>query len=342
MKKVNIYFFKKQSTIFRNYNTFNNLNNNTVLNNYFLNKDILNNYNENNVYNLPFFKFIKPLLVNFYNFCNENNLQNNYLNTKNYSNWIKENNLFCKHYFSEIDNTLQFVNQNEILTNNNLQNEIPFWYENFIFKNCKIPTRENNLHDFYNMLIWLTFTKTKSYFNYLHLKNSNNTKNRTTLQNFITLLDECGVLIFVKNNYFNFFKENLENMKFKDLFFKNKKEIIDNCHFIIIGHSIFEMLTTKPYIGYTTKCLILNINDLQFNEIQSITINDNIKEYLNNFQKNIDFIFYEYLENNNTKLIPSNLLPLPILGIPNWWKENEKEEFYENKNYFRESKSRKN
>ena len=149
---------------------------------------------------------------------------------------------------------MRFVDQDYLfntVTKEELQEK--FWYERHIFKTSEIPTRTNNLHDFYGHLIWLMFPKTKRFFNILHNSNMASDspffKHRSMVQNFLTLFDECGVIVFIEESHFNDLKELLDGMKFKELFWNNRQQVIDKMQFLIFGHSIFEMLTQRPYIG---------------------------------------------------------------------------------------------
>jgi hypothetical protein len=49
----------------------------------------------------------------------------------------------------------------------------------------------------------------------------------------------------------------------------------------------------------------------------------------------LDAYISDILNSQSTALNTSVLTPLPILGIPGWWPENENESFYANQNYFR-------
>jgi hypothetical protein len=39
-------------------------------------------------------------------------------------------------------------------------------------------------------------------------------------------------------------------------------------------------------------------------------------------------------------IVPAALSPLPVLGVPGWWRANEEEAFYDDTRYFREVRRR--
>ncbi|MDH5765961.1 MAG: DUF3025 domain-containing protein, partial [Gammaproteobacteria bacterium] len=71
-------------------------------------------------------------------------------------------------------------------------------YEPRIYLKHELQTRTQNWHDFFNAMVWLNFNKTKSILNELHYFSALERQpgsNRSTLENAITLFDECGIII---------------------------------------------------------------------------------------------------------------------------------------------------
>ena len=48
----------------------------------------------------------------------------------------------------------------------------------------------------------------------------------------------------------------------------------------------------------------------------------------------------EHIVNRRFDWTPADLAPLPILGIPGWWQDNDLPEFYQNERYFRRERRR--
>ncbi|MFZ4626519.1 MAG: DUF3025 domain-containing protein, partial [Rhodoferax sp.] len=70
-------------------------------------------------------------------------------------------------------------------------------YEQFIFSTAKVPTRDN-LHDFFNALIWLHFPQAKKRLNQLHaaqIAGTGVTPTRGPARDGLTLFDENVALL---------------------------------------------------------------------------------------------------------------------------------------------------
>ena len=79
-------------------------------------------------------------------------------------------------------------------------------YDALVFKEKKIPIRNNIVHDYFNALTWLAFPNSKTKlnkknFNLLEKNYLNGNKNRPRNIDLTTLLDESGIIILTKNNY---------------------------------------------------------------------------------------------------------------------------------------------
>ncbi|KAF0979841.1 hypothetical protein FDP41_000994 [Naegleria fowleri] len=307
-----------------------------------LNEDDHHDHNENHT-----IVFQKPLKVEYFNeLLHSLNIPNMTCPTRNVnSNGINfhEEGWFYK---------LQFVDQEYLLntcTKEKLQES--FWYERHIYSTSQIPTRFNNLHDFYGHLIWLMFPKTKRLFNKLHLEHmkspsSNTVKERSPLQNFLTLFDECGVVVFIEESSFEELKNLLYGMQFKKLFWNHRARVESQMIFTIFGHSIFDTLTQHPYIGYTTKCVALPLSSSIYANLYDKYRPENVYQHQSLITMKthvwsvMDDLLLDAFSNSkyginlhNTK----SLRPLPLLGIPNYWNP-QTESFYDNEKYFRKPK----
>ncbi len=198
-------------------------------------------------------------------------------------------------------------------------------YEPSIYVHGKVQTRLHNWHDFFNMLIWLTFPhfkKTLNYHHYISLKQraiSLSLTQRTSLENILTHLDENGIIIASAD-------VNLDNLlighHWKKLFLESREYMQKNMQCFIIGHALYEK-ALNPYIGMTGSAIIIRVDKTFFRKSLSEKI-----EQLDTTLANT-LLDKSWLENIK------KLLPLPILGIPGWWPANNEENFYNNTHYFR-------
>lgn len=198
------------------------------------------------------------------------------------------------------------------------------YYEQRIYQQGLVPTRHANWHDFFNALIYLLFPKTKKEINRLHCIHIDlhGQQKRSKCRDALTLLDECGVLIpYCDNDII----QKLQNHQWKAAFFEQRDCWGKTLDAVMIGHANYEKALT-PYIGFTGKALYLEVEESFFG-----------LNLLEKYQY-LDTILAQNLE--NLMQDNSNLFPLPILGVPGWWPDNEEITFYDNQDYFRAKRKR--
>jgi hypothetical protein len=186
-------------------------------------------------------------------------------------------------------------------------------YEPRIYLQGEVQTRDQSWHDFFNALVWQQFPQSKKIINQLHYqlqKQRYPDKRRLQAENMLTLFDENGALVISENPHL---LELIRQQRWHELFWRQRDAVRQQLKVIIFGHGLYEKLL-QPYIGITAKALLFNHQDV----------------------KSLDALLEKFIAENNEGLEPKMLSPLPILGVPDWWPENEMECFYANKAYFRE------
>lgn len=187
-------------------------------------------------------------------------------------------------------------------------------YEVELFENGNIATREYNWHDYFNLCVWVSYPRTKAAINYLHYSEIKNKKqkNRTSLENAMTIFDENGVVVLCSD-------EKLLDMtrrhEWKKLFWDYREDVKHKMHIAIIGHSLYEKFL-NPYIGMTAHAVLWHVEEV------------NLEKY------ELDARLAQEL-NSKIYSSPKSLQPLPILGYPDWFSENKYAEFYDDTRYFR-------
>ncbi|MCF6434067.1 DUF3025 domain-containing protein [Pseudoalteromonas sp. MMG022] len=211
-------------------------------------------------------------------------------------------------------NTLEFVPDAQ------LQDETRY-YEQIIFETGAVPTRDQNWHDLFGAMIWCLFPKTKALLNKQHIIeiDKHGLKQRSKHRNALTLFDECGVVLAMTDNRF---AEQLKNHCWVDAFVTQRASWDKEIKAFIFGHANYEMLT-QPFIGLTGKALCIEVEEAFF----KLDLRAQY-EYLDT--RLVDMIDQGGVLNDNTQLSP-----LPLLGVPNWWDANQSIEFYHNTDYFR-------
>jgi hypothetical protein len=200
-------------------------------------------------------------------------------------------------------------------------------YEPRCYLTGEVQTRKNNLHDLFNALVWLTFPRSKAAINVRHFHALTEAKlplqtQRGKVRDMATLFDESGVIVACSNSAMD---KLLSDFKWKELFWFNRNEVVDTMGFYIFGHGLHEK-ALQPYVGMTGQGLLLPVADEFFTWPISRRM------------QHLDACVAAYI-NDATKCRDTlELTPVPLLGIPGWSEENEREAYYDNQKYFRPSR----
>ena len=185
-------------------------------------------------------------------------------------------------------------------------------YEQFIFDTGCVPTRDN-LHDFFNGLCWLHFPQTKQRLNHLqaeHIARAGVQAVRGPVRDALTVFDENAALLDAPPPLW-------EALAAKDWhrLFVTLRPLWREARLVVFGHALFEKLVTprKPITAhvYRAQAAINSIADL-------------------------DRWLADHLAADTLARKP--FLPLPVLGVPGWWPENEVDSFYDDALVFRPPK----
>jgi len=187
-------------------------------------------------------------------------------------------------------------------------------YEQFIFDTHTVPTRDN-LHDFFNGLCWLTFPQTKTKLNRLQavqLATDGVQQTRGAVRDGLTLFDENAAFLLAPQPLW----DALIARHWQRLFVELRPMWAD-AQLILFGHALLEKLVSprKPITAhvYRVQPDRHSIASLDAWIAADITAD---------------------------KLASKPFAPLPVLGVPGWWAENEKLSFYEDILVFRPENKR--
>ncbi|WP_333955054.1 DUF3025 domain-containing protein [Psychrobacter sp. S4(2024)] len=225
--------------------------------------------------------------------------------------------------------TLRFVSQNALPAGEA--------YESFIGTTGNIPTR-NNLHDLFNGSIWLTFPKTKALLNYYHMleiEQQGIGASRGRVRDTITVLDENGAILVTAEPSigealvdFDWQKSLVEPREQWD---KPKQS---NNHsraaVYIFGHALLEKLL-QPRKALCAHSIVIYVTPDFF----VLSLSERISH--------LDQKVADYMEAllSQPDVTPRKLSPLPILGVPHFWAENAKPNFYDDSQVFRSGRRQK-
>ncbi|MFT4941894.1 MAG: hypothetical protein ACI88A_004965 [Paraglaciecola sp.] len=199
--------------------------------------------------------------------------------------------------------------------------ETSAYYEQIIFQQKIIPTRPQSWHDLFNALIWMQFPHCKALLNKLHIEDIEQfgLSPRTRRRNHLTHFDECGVVLACSDPHLLTL---LAEHQWQRVFIEHRDKWGKDIHAHIFGHANYEMLL-NPFIGLTGKWLAVEVEP-NFSQLN-----------LSQKQAQLDQLLCRKIRDESVFSQTKPLLPLPLLGIPGWWEDNNNAEFYANTNYFR-------
>ncbi|TFV96601.1 DUF3025 domain-containing protein [Oxalobacteraceae bacterium OM1] len=185
-----------------------------------------------------------------------------------------------------------------------LQEDLPHGvaYEAFIGSTGCVPTREN-LHDFFNALIWLTFPRTKVQLNALQSRDIETCgigAARSPLRDAATIFDENAAILVVRKAKW---RELLRAHRWREALWESRDAFWEECHPLLFGHALMEKLVA-PYKAITAHTWIIVAPEAFAN-----TTADSLLSWVDRR------ISADLAENALQK---STFSPLPVLGIPLW------------------------
>lgn len=197
-------------------------------------------------------------------------------------------------------------------------------YEQRIYLSGEIATRDN-LHDFYNAAVWLTFPRSKAALNAVHVREIDRAPRGTgrgPARDAATLFDESG-MIFLTDSASH--ANALRQMRWSSLFEARRAVFASCCRPFVFGHALFEKLHT-PYKSLTAHAWIV----LSSPRILGLSLCAQLAW--------VDAQMSERIGSGAVRA--ATLAPIPVLGIPGWCDANRNPDFYDDHAVFRRSRDR--
>lgn len=185
-------------------------------------------------------------------------------------------------------------------------------YESFIWQTKTVPTRDN-LHDFFNGLVWLHFPKIKARLNELQaaaIAAAGVTQHRGRLRDALTLFDEnAAFLIELKPE--SALLQAILNKAWRQVFIEKRAAWTD-AKLVIFGHALLEKLVSpRKAITAHVFCAPTPLQKMDDAAIAVMLCSEH--------------------------LASKPFAPLPVMGIPNWCSDNTAAAFYDDPAVFRTS-----
>ena len=182
-------------------------------------------------------------------------------------------------------------------------------YEQFIFETRQVPTRDN-LHDLFNGLCWLRFPDTKRCLNALQAAQialAGVQPLRGAVRDALTVFDENAALLSAPQPLW----EALQARQWQRLFIE-LRPLWQEARLVLFGHALLEKLAhpRKPITAHVYRAPAPCGSEDALDRWAAGDL-------------------------SAAKLAGKPFLPLPVLGVPGWWAENEDFSFYDDAQVFR-------
>jgi hypothetical protein len=182
-------------------------------------------------------------------------------------------------------------------------------YERYIYNSGNCPTREG-LHDFFNGLCWMRFPQTKQRLNQLQAAEiavAGVAPLRGSVRDALTVFDENAAFLLAPQPLWDALIARDWRRLFVEL-----RPLWKDAQLVLFGHALLEKLVhpRKPITAhvYLAQPAITSIAELDVWVASDLSAD---------------------------KLASKPFSPLPVLGVPGWWPENEDFSFYDDATVFR-------
>jgi len=194
-------------------------------------------------------------------------------------------------------------------------------YEIRVYQSGELECRDNNWHDLFNVLVWLTFPRAKAALNARHYAawSAAPGSGRGAVRDALTLFDESGLVVLSSAPEL---LQLIRDFRWKILFWERRAEVTAGMRFLPFGHALCEK-ALAPYRGMTGHALLLDV------EAEMLALPE--AECLRCVDERLARLVADPQSMQTTR----QLAPLPVLGVPGWCAGNEQPAYYDDTQYFR-------
>jgi Protein of unknown function (DUF3025) len=191
-------------------------------------------------------------------------------------------------------------------------------FERRVVEHNELIVRPDNLHDLLNALVWLTFPKTKRAISEAHVALGVNQdgKTRPRRRDVLTVFDESGMIVLSQRDDL---RELNRTHQWRELFVTHRADFVDQARPILFGHGAMEQLGQQlphPHRGLTAKALWL-----------PLPVTATVFE--------IDHYLATRIVRGERLHEQERTIPMPLLGLPGWFAENQSPNCYDDESVFR-------
>lgn len=196
-------------------------------------------------------------------------------------------------------------------------------YERRVLDRGELFVRPDTWHDRFNVVAWRMFPRTKAALNAGHVAelDRQTTPLRSRRRDALTGFDEDGLVIACADAAL---ERCVREFRWRDLFVSRRRQVIDGFEAVVFGHALLEKLR-DPFVGVTGKALFVAVPPDFFDAC---------------WPDKLARLDVEAARQVGTLATPSDLAPLPVLGLPGWWAANGDPAFYDDTAHFRPGRRR--
>jgi hypothetical protein len=197
-------------------------------------------------------------------------------------------------------------------------------YEARILLEAELTVRPGDWHDYFNVLVWLAFPRAKAALNARHYaelerQRATGERNRGPVQDALTLFDEGGVIVASDDDGLLGL---LRDWRWKELFWDCREQVAARMRFYVFGHALYEK-ALRPFLGITGRGMLFRTD----RSLLAAPLADQMAA--------LDGLVAAKLADPQYLNATRELAVVPVLGVPGWHPDNDREDFYDNTDYFR-------
>jgi hypothetical protein len=194
-------------------------------------------------------------------------------------------------------------------------------FEPRAFLRGEVMVRPCNWHDLLNALVWLRFPVSKAALNARQFAalSAQTDGRRSPEGDALTAFDEDGIVVLSSDAGL---LELVQQFRWKALFWERREAVRARMRFLVFGHALYEK-ALAPFVGMTAKALMFEVPE----RVLSLETDALAQE--------ADRLVALRLMQPGSLPGGRALAPVPLLGVPGWWADNESAVFYDNTAYFR-------
>ena len=198
------------------------------------------------------------------------------------------------------------------------------YYELRIAETGEVETRVENWHDLFNALAWITYPKAKAAINAQHAAmlregGEAEARRRSPERDALTLFDEGGVAVASTSPEL---MRLIVDFEWKQLFWSRRAELAAKMRFVGFGHAMYEQ-ALEPYIGMVAKTVFVPVGELFF----MLPLESQVAQ--------VDALLAAHFANRARFQSPKMMAPMPVLGVPGWHPDTDREAYYDDPMHFR-------